>query len=145
MNKTIAWPSAILAWLLILLLTTSRPAEAGFQGGPGYVGNAFNDASLSNTPQAIKASGGAIYAYTARNPDPTNSAAFEVFGVPSGSVTLGTTVPIFHITLGPGQTANLAFPASVGGGSTGLSCVAVSAYNGTLAPTTAIDVWVGYN
>lgn len=105
---------------------------------------AYQNGALTNTVVAIKASAGNFYGYCITNLDATHPVTVEVFSVATGSVSLGTTVPLWHITLQGGQTANRTFAIPYSS-ATALSLVAVSAYNGSSAPSTAIDVCIEYN
>ena len=119
-------------------LANPAPATAG------GVTTTYQNGALTNTVVSVKGSAGNVYAYGFSNPDATHAVCIEIFNAAAGSVTLGTTAPIWHMTLQGGQGANLAFPLPLTCGSQ-ISMVAVSAYNGASAPTTAVDVSVAYN
>ena len=113
-------------------------------GTSGGVTTTYQNGALTNTVVSVKASAGNFYGWVVTNTDSSHVACFEVFNTASGSVSLGSTVPIAHITLNPLQTANWSLNVPITCG-TAISCVAVTAYNGSTAPTTALDVTVLYN
>lgn len=98
--------------------------------------------ALTSTAQAIKASAGCLYGYYIYNPN--SSAAFvQFYNTASGSVTVGTTNPLFMLTIPASSAANL----WIGEGvlfSTAMSWSATSTAGGNGAPTTALDAVAWY-
>lgn len=98
--------------------------------------------ALTSTAQAVKASAGALIGYYCYNPNA--SAQFvQFFNTASGSVTVGTTNPLFMITIPPTSAANLWMPGGVAF-STAIAIAATSTAGGNGAPSTALDVVVWY-
>ena len=136
--------------LFILTLYTQpfsqiAPSTYACTGAINSGGNStapFQTSSLSNTVQAIKASAGNLYDYDLYNSG-ASAACVQIFGVPSGSVVLGTTVPLWHCWVPAGGTKQASFSLAKNG-STGLSIVATTTYMGSTAPATALDACVGY-
>lgn len=124
-------------------ITNAVTQTVATQGG---VTTSYPNSALTSTAVTVKAGAGNVYWYSTHNPDATNDATLEIFSIAAGSVVVGTTVPVFFISLGPGQTANFALIPPVTCG-TQISAVAVKgdAISGTTAPNTAIQVCVGYN
>ena len=128
-------------------VTAYSTAFAPTVGTTGGITNVYNNSALSNSALGVKTSGaGNVYAYTFHNPDATNDATILLYNIAYGSVTVGTSTPIFYITLAPGASANMAFPFPLTCG-TQISIAAVKgdSISGTSAPNTAIQAWVGYN
>lgn len=141
MTKPISWATPFAC--LIIALLAIRPAGAGAGQLSGWLGTDYQNGALTNTVQTIKPSAGTVWNYKLSNPGAA-ATTFEVFGQPATAVTLGTTTPIFHMTLQAGQSANIQLNPGYFG-STGLSCAAVASYNGATAPSTAMDVSVAFN
>lgn len=98
--------------------------------------------ALTSTAQAIKASAGVLKGYYIYNP---NSAAVFVcvYNVASASVTVGTTNPLFMLTIPGTSAANLWMPDGIAF-STAISWAATSTAGGNGAPTTALDAVAWY-
>lgn len=99
--------------------------------------------ALTSTAQAIKASAGTLMGYYIYNP---NAAAVFVqfYNTASGSVTVGTTNPLFMLTIPAASAANLFLqPGGVAFG-TAMSWSATSTAGGNGAPTTALDAVCWY-
>lgn len=98
--------------------------------------------ALTSTAQAIKASAGVLKGYYIYNP---NSAATFVcfYNVASASVTVGTTNPLFMLTIPGTSAANLWIPDGIAF-STAMSWAAASTAGGNGAPTTALDAVAWY-
>jgi hypothetical protein len=98
--------------------------------------------ALTNTAQAIKASAGSLLGYYIYNPN--SSAMFvQVYNTASGSVTVGTTSPLFMLTIPAASAANLWMPGGIAFG-TAMSWSATSTAGGNGAPTTALDAVAWY-
>jgi hypothetical protein len=98
--------------------------------------------ALTNTAQAIKASAGTLTGYFIYNP---NAAAVFVqfYNTASGGVTVGTTNPLFMLTVPAASAANLWMTGGVQF-STAISWAATSTAGGNGAPTTALDAVAWY-
>ena len=98
--------------------------------------------ALTNAAQAIKASAGVLKGYYIYNPNA--AAAFVCFyNVASGSVTVGTTNPLFMLTIPPTSAANLWMPDGVAF-STAMSWAAASTAGGNGALASALDAVAWY-
>lgn len=98
--------------------------------------------ALTSTAQAIKASAGKLKGYYIYNP---NAAASYVnfYNTAQGGVTVGTTNPLFQLTIPPASAANLWMESGVSF-ATAMSWSATSTAGGTGAPTTALDAVAWY-
>ena len=127
---------------LVQLVGPANPAPTT----AGGITTQYVNGALSSTAIAVKASAGNVYDVTCGNPDATDTLTVEIFNTAAGSVSVGTTVPIWFISLGPGQRQNFSFmlPRTCG---TAISVVAVKGFvlTGSTAPTTAANVCIGYN
>ena len=98
--------------------------------------------ALTSTVQAIKASAGKLYGYYIYNPN--SSAQFvQFYNTASGSVTVGTTNPLFMLTIPATAGANLISDIGITFG-TAMSWAATSTAGGNGAPTTALDAVAWY-
>jgi hypothetical protein len=98
--------------------------------------------ALTSTAQAIKASAGNLVGYYIYNPNA--SAQFvQFYNTASGSVTVGTTNPLFMVTIPATAGANLWMPGGVAF-STAISWAATSTAGGNGAPATALDAVAWY-
>lgn len=98
--------------------------------------------ALTNSAQAIKASAGTLKGYYIYNPN--SSAQFvQFYNTASGSVTVGTTNPLFMLTIPATSAANLWMTDGVAF-STAMSWAATSTAGGNGAPTTALDAVAWY-
>jgi hypothetical protein len=92
--------------------------------------------ALTNTAQVIKASAGKLTGYYIYNPNST--AQFVLFyNTAAASVTVGTTNPLFMLTIPPTSAANLSNLRVAFG--TAMSWAAASTAGGNGAPGTALD------
>ena len=99
--------------------------------------------ALTSTAQAIKASAGNLYGYYIYNPN-TVPIYVQFYNTASGSVTVGTTNPLFMLTIPAGSAANLMFTMGVAF-STAISWAAVmTTAGGNTAPTTGLDAVAWY-
>jgi hypothetical protein len=124
------------------LWTTPTPSA---NGGLSTMNASSSDGgtALTSTAQAIKASAGNLFGYYIYNP---NAAAVFVqfYNTAFGSVTVGTTNPLFMLTIPAASAANLMFPHGVAFG-TAMSWAAVmTTAGGNTAPTTALDAVAWY-
>lgn len=98
--------------------------------------------ALTSTVQAIKASAGKLYGYYIYNPN--SSAQFvQFYNTASGSVTVGTTSPLFMLTIPATSAANLLNDIGITFG-TAMSWAATSTAGGNGAPSTALDAVCWY-
>jgi hypothetical protein len=119
-------------------------APAAATGGASTMNATSSDGgtALTSTAQAIKGSAGTLTGYFIYNP---NAAAVFVqfYNTAQGSVTVGTTAPLFMLTVPPASAANLWMPGGVAFG-TAMSWSATSTAGGNGAPTTALDAVAWY-
>lgn len=99
--------------------------------------------ALTNSAQAIKASAGQVYGWYIYNPN--SSAQFvQFYNVASASVTVGTTNPLFMLTIPATSAANVEFTNGITFSNAGFSCAATSTAGGNGAPSTALDAVIFY-
>lgn len=98
--------------------------------------------ALTSTAQAIKASAGKLKGYYIYNPNAA-AAYVQFYNTAQASVTVGTTNPLFMLTIPPGSAANLWMESGVNF-STAMSWSATSTAGGNGAPTTALDAVAWY-
>jgi hypothetical protein len=98
--------------------------------------------ALTSTAQAIKASAGQLYGYYIYNPNAT-AQFVQFYNTAQASVTVGTTNPLFMLTVPATSAANLMFPMGVAFG-TAMSWSATSTAGGNGAPSTALDAVCWY-
>lgn len=113
-------------------------------GGSSVMNASSSDGStaLTNTAQAIKASAGVLKGWYIYNPNA--SAQFvQFYNTAQGSVTVGTTAPLFMLTIPAGSAANLSMVNI--GFSTAMSWAATSTAGGNGAPTTPLDAVCFYD
>jgi hypothetical protein len=120
---------------------SETPASSG---GADVVNSTSSDGgtALTSTVQAIKASAGSLKGWYIYNPN-TAAAFVQFYNTASGSVTVGTTNPLFMVTVPPGSATNVAFPGGIAFG-TAMSWAATSTAGGNGAPTTALDAVAFY-
>jgi hypothetical protein len=99
--------------------------------------------ALTSTAQAIKGSAGTLLGYYVYNPNAT-AQFVQFYNTASGSVTVGTTTPLFMITVPAGSAANLWMQPAGIAFSTAISWAATSTAGGNGAPTTALDAVAWY-
>lgn len=108
-------------------------------GGASTMNASSSDGAtaLTNAAQAIKASAGSLKGYYIYNPNA--SAAFvQFYNTASGGVTVGTTNPLFMLTIPASSAANLWMPDGIKF-DTAMSWSAVSTAGGNGALGTALD------
>jgi hypothetical protein len=98
--------------------------------------------ALTSTAQTIKGSAGKLMGYYVYNPN-TAAVFVQFYNTASGSVTVGTTNPLFMLTIPSSSAANLALPFGINFG-TAMSWAATSTAGGNGAPTTALDAVCWY-
>lgn len=97
---------------------------------------------LSAAAQAVKATAGQIYGYYIYNPNAT-AHFVHFYDVAAGSVTVGTTVPLFTLTIPATSAANLMGTMGIAFG-TAISCSATSAAGTNGSPAVGLDAVVWY-
>jgi hypothetical protein len=119
------------------------PATAGVAASTMNATSGDGSTALTNSAQAIKGAAGVLYGYYLFNPNSTT--AYVVFyNTASGSVTVGTTNPLFVIAVPPTAAANLWMqPGGITFG-TAMSWAATSTAAGNGAPATALDCVAWY-
>lgn len=99
--------------------------------------------ALTSTAQAVKASAGMLYGYYIYNPN-TSAQFIHFYNTAAASVTVGTTNPLFTLTIPPTSAANLSLTMGIEFSNAGWSISATSTAGGNGAPTTALDAVVWY-
>lgn len=94
--------------------------------------------ALTNTAQVIKASAGQLYGWFIYNPNAT-AQFVQLYNTAAGSVTVGTTNPLFMLTIPATSGANVEFTNGITFSNAGWSAAATSTAGGTGAPSTALD------
>lgn len=119
------------------IITTIQPHTAG---GLSVFNASSSDGAtaLTNSAQAIKASAGQLYGWYIYNPN--SSAQFvQLYNTAAASVTVGTTSPLFMLTIPATSAANVEFTNGITFSNAGWSCAATSTAGGNGAPTSALD------
>lgn len=99
--------------------------------------------ALTSTAQVIKASAGQLFGYYIYNPN--SSAQFvQFYNTAAASVTVGTTNPLFMLTIPATSAANLMGETGITFSNAGWSWAATSTAGGAGAPTTALDAVAWY-
>lgn len=121
---------------------TQTPAASGglsvFNGTSSDGGTA-----LTNSAQVIKASAGQVFGWYIYNPNST-AQFVQFYNTASASVTVGTTNPLFMLTIPATAGANVEFSNGIAFSNAGFSCSATSTAGGNGAPTTALDAVIYY-
>lgn len=99
--------------------------------------------ALTGTAQVIKASAGQVYGYYIYNPN-TSAQYVHFYNTAAGSVTVGTTNPLFTLTIPAQAAANLTGANGIAFTNAGFSMAATSTAGGAGNPTTALDAVVWY-
>lgn len=98
--------------------------------------------ALTNTAQAVKASAGQVGGWYIYNPN--SSAQFvQFYNVAAASVTVGTTNPLFMLTIPATAGANVEFANGIAF-ATAIAIAATSTAGGNGAPSSALDVVILY-
>ena len=123
------------------VIVTARPHTSG--GWDVFNATSSDGATaLTNSAQAVKASAGQVGGWFIYNPNA--SAQFvQFYNTASGSVTVGTTNPLFMLTIPATAAANIEFVNGIPF-STAISIAATSTAGGNGAPASAMDVVVFY-
>lgn len=99
--------------------------------------------ALTSTAQVIKASAGQVYGWYIYNPNST-AQYVQFYNTAAASVTVGTTSPLFMLTIPATSGANVEFTNGITFTNAGFSCAATSTAGGNGAPTTALDAVIFY-
>lgn len=99
--------------------------------------------ALTSTAQAISAAAGQVYGWYIYNPNAT-AQFVQFYNTAAGSVTVGTTNPLFMLTIPATAAANVEFTNGIAFSNTGFSIAATSTAGGNGAPSTALDAVVFY-
>lgn len=94
--------------------------------------------ALTSTAQVIKASAGQLYGWYIYNPNAT-AQFVQLYNTAAASVTVGTTNPLFMLTIPATAGANVEFTNGIAFSNAGWSCAATSTAGGNGAPSTALD------
>lgn len=119
------------------------PAVAGEAASTFNASSSDGATALTNSAQSVKGSAGSLKGWYIYNPN-TSAQFVQFFNTASGSVTVGTTNPLFMLTIPAGSAANLWMQPGGIAFSTAISIAATSTAGGNGAPTTALDVVVWY-
>lgn len=122
---------------------TRVPENAGAAASTMNASSSDGATALTNSAQAIKAAAGKLLGYYIYNPN-TTAQFVQFYNTAAGSVTVGTTNPLFMLTIPPQSAANLWMqPGGITFG-TAMSWAATSSAGGNGAPTTALDAVAWY-
>ena len=99
--------------------------------------------ALTSTAQVIKASAGQVYGWYIYNPNAT-AQFVQLYNTAAASVTVGTTSPLFMLTIPATAGANVEFTNGITFSNAGFSIAATSTAGGNGAPTTALDAVIFY-
>lgn len=124
------------------VITTVQPTTAN---GLSVFNATSSDGAtaLTSTAQAVKASAGQVYGWYIYNPN--SSAQFvQFYNVAAASVTVGTTNPLFMLTIPATAGANVEFTNGIEFTNAGFSIAATSTAGGNGAPSTALDAVIFY-
>lgn len=123
-------------------IVTPQPHTAG--GLSIFMASGSDGSSiLTNAAQVIKASAGQLYFYYIYNPN--SSAQFvHFYNTAAGSVTVGTTNPLLTLTIPATAGANVALEHGITFSNAGWSVAATATAGGNGAPSTGLDLVVGY-
>lgn len=123
-------------------IVTTQPHTAG--GLSTFMASGSDGSTiLSNAAQVIKASAGQLYGYYIYNPN--SSATFvHFYNTAAGSVTVGTTNPLFTLTIPATSAANLMGTMGVAFSNAGWSIATTTTAGGNSAPATGLDAVVWY-
>jgi hypothetical protein len=118
------------------LWTTTTPSA---NGGASTMNATSSDGgtALTSTAQAIKGGVGCVYGYFIYNPNAT-AQFVQFYNTAQGSVTVGTTNPLFMLTIPATSAANLWTDTGIQF-SSAISWAATSTAGGNGAPGTALD------
>lgn len=97
---------------------------------------------LVATAQAVKASAGKVYGYYLYNPEAAVTFV-HFYNTASGSVTVGTTSPLFSLQIPAGSAANLMSDIGITFG-TAITIAATTTAGGNTAPATGVSATIWY-
>ena len=97
---------------------------------------------LVATAQAVKASAGKVYGYYLYNPEAAVTFV-HFYNTASGSVTVGTTNPLFTLQIPPASAANLMSEIGISFG-TAIAVAATTTAGGNTAPATGVSATIWY-
>lgn len=97
---------------------------------------------LVATAQAVKASAGQLYGYYVSNPEASKT-YLHFYNTAQGSVTVGTTNPLFSLEIPAGSAANVSLPQGVAFG-TAITVAATTTAGGNTAPSTGLSLVCWY-
>lgn len=113
-------------------------------GGASTINSTSSDGgtALTNSAQAIKASAGSLVGYFIYNAN-SQVAYVQFYNTAQGSVTVGTTNPLFMLAIPPSSAANLWMVGGIAFG-TAMSWAATSTAGGNGALSTSLDAVCWY-
>lgn len=115
------------------------PEHAGVAASTMNATSSDGGTALTSTAQVIKATAGKLLGYYLYNPNAT-AQFVQFYNVAAASVTVGTTTPLFMITVPPTSAANLWMqPGGITFSNAGWSWAATSTAGGNGSPSTALD------
>ena len=124
------------------IIATLYPHTAGGLTTAMFTGS-DGSSILTNAAQVIKGSAGQVYGYYIYNPN--SSATFvHFYNTAAASVSVGTTNPLFSLTIPATSAANLALPYGILFTNAGFSIAATTTAGGNTAPSTGLDAIVWY-
>jgi hypothetical protein len=126
---------------VVIPVTVTPPTS----GGLAVLNATSSDGAtaLTATAQVIKASAGQVFGWFIYNPN-TSAVFVQFYNTAAASVTVGTTNPLFMITIPPLAAANVLGESGIAFSNAGFSCAATSTAGGAGAPTTALDANIFY-
>jgi hypothetical protein len=105
-------------------------------------GTSVATGSITATATSIKASAGQVYGYYFYNPN-ASVAYVQFFNTASGSVTLGTTAPVYSLGIPASSAANVQFACGVAH-STAITIAVTTTRAGSTSPGSSVDYNVWY-
>lgn len=99
--------------------------------------------ALTNSAQVIKATAGNLYGWYIYNPNAT-AQFVQFYNTAAASVTVGTTAPLFMLTIPATSGANVEFTNGITFSNAGWSWAATSTAGGNGAPSSALDAVAFY-
>jgi hypothetical protein len=119
-------------------------APAATTGGASSMNASSSDGAtaLTNAYQSLKTSAGSLVGYYIYNPNAT-AVYVQFWNALTANVTVGTTTPLFMLTIPAASAANLWMAGGVAFG-TAIGWSATSTAGGNGAPTTALDATAWY-
>lgn len=99
--------------------------------------------AIKATATSVKSSAGQVYGWFVANNN-TAMSYLQFFNTASGSVTVGTTTPLFSIGIPANAGANVSFPIGIPFG-TAITVAATTTFTGSGAPTNNVEYNIFYN